>query len=272
MFCRDCGAELAEGRKFCGKCGARCDDGALEIEPAAAATKPPVKKGRRWPVLLLIGILVLLFLGYRWYEGGVELQISTYPSGTTITLDGRPVGSEVEYTPVGWEDSEGGVTLHHVPFGTHDLKLTHEGYAEEFTRVVFWPWSREFSQSVQDSISLPMGSKETGARRWFWRDDGGWPFASYYEKDLRMAKLVSITIETNPPGSLIYLDGTKMGQSNGSGRLGLVRVLQGMHTLKVYSYGLPISETKIDAEPDQIYRIDLREASEPDLKGGKPNP
>jgi hypothetical protein len=45
-----------------------------------------------------------------------------------------------------------------------------------------------------------------------------------------------------------------------------------MHTLKVYSYGLPISETKIDAEPDQIYRIDLREASEPDLKGGKPNP
>jgi hypothetical protein len=34
-----------------------------------------------------------------------------------------------------------------------------------------------------------------------------------------------------------------------------------MHTLKVYSYGLPISETQIDAEPGQNYTVHLTQTA-----------
>jgi hypothetical protein len=229
----------------------------------------------RWPVVLLIGVLALFFLGYRWYQAGVELEIVTHPGMAAITLDGRPVGSALGHIQAGPEDTQSSITIFHVPFGKHEVTFAHDGYTETTTWPGLWPWSPEFDQQTTDSLSSPGGMKRTGARRWFWGDTytkGSWPFVSYYYLELRLTRIVAITVMTNPPGCLIYLDGAEMGQSDGNGRLVLgpvtqgMRILQGTHTLKVYHYGLPISETKFDAEPDQIYRIDLYESQEPDLR------
>lgn len=71
MFCKNCGAELAEGAAFCTNCGARLDAPANpygSAQPAAAYPPPaapaaypvnaPKKSSRKWLIPVIIGLVV----------------------------------------------------------------------------------------------------------------------------------------------------------------------------------------------------------------------
>src|SRR5215469_14339085 len=74
-FCNSCGAQLAEGTKFCGKCGAGITGG--PATPQAIAPGPPPSTGSSSAlkiVLVIVGVIVLIgvlgvatigIIGYR---------------------------------------------------------------------------------------------------------------------------------------------------------------------------------------------------------------
>jgi hypothetical protein len=80
MFCPDCGAEVAEGRKFCGKCGATlraaavgdvtATQGALDIPVEAIAPAPAQPASpRRKLVYALVALLAILGgVGWWWFN------------------------------------------------------------------------------------------------------------------------------------------------------------------------------------------------------------
>jgi hypothetical protein len=194
MFCPDCGSEVAEGRKFCGKCGAKFNTDAVENEPAAVATKQPAKKVRRWSILMLVGFLILLFLGYHWWNAGFELRIVTHESNQsmmTIILDGRSIDNPWSGLQYGPGDYVGIVNIPHVPFGRHELSFAHDGHTEITKGLDIWPWSPEFSGSTVDDRTG--GSETRGGRFPFWSNpytEGYWPFLSAYTLEYRSMRIV----------------------------------------------------------------------------------
>lgn len=76
MFCPDCGSEVAEGRKFCGKCGAKLHSAAEIMETSPAALESPVAAATLAPaqpasprskfVYVLVALLVVLG-GVAWW-------------------------------------------------------------------------------------------------------------------------------------------------------------------------------------------------------------
>jgi hypothetical protein len=76
MFCPDCGSEVAEGRKFCGKCGGRIHADAANMEAAPGAAESPVETRTPVPAQpvsprrkLVYALLVLLLIlgGVAWW-------------------------------------------------------------------------------------------------------------------------------------------------------------------------------------------------------------
>ncbi len=77
MFCPDCGSEVAEGRRFCGKCGGQihADGGSIETTPGAAPQEvaPPVPRQplstRQKLTYALVALLVVLgAVGWWWFH------------------------------------------------------------------------------------------------------------------------------------------------------------------------------------------------------------
>lgn len=74
MFCPDCGSEVAEGRKFCGKCGGQIHAAAVDIEAtqnaapqvtAAPTPRQPISP-RQMLIYALVALLVVL-VGAGWW-------------------------------------------------------------------------------------------------------------------------------------------------------------------------------------------------------------
>jgi hypothetical protein len=76
MFCPDCGSEVAEGRRFCGKCGGLLHAGAASVDATQAALETPVQAAapapaqpaslRRKFTYALVALLVVLG-GVAWW-------------------------------------------------------------------------------------------------------------------------------------------------------------------------------------------------------------
>lgn len=75
MFCPDCGSEVAEGRKFCGKCGGQMHaaagsiemaQGAVSQEAAVPAPRQPVSPRQKLLYALIALLVVLCGVGWWW--------------------------------------------------------------------------------------------------------------------------------------------------------------------------------------------------------------
>jgi hypothetical protein len=76
MFCPDCGSEVAEGRKFCGKCGGQLNAAARSVEAAQGAPASPVETvvlapsraaSRRWIGLYALVAVLAVLGGVAWW-------------------------------------------------------------------------------------------------------------------------------------------------------------------------------------------------------------
>jgi len=79
----------------------------------------PAPKTRTWPVFAVLGLLVILFGGYRWYETGIRLTVLTNPPGSAVSLDEKDSGLS---------DSNGKLVTEHVARGIHKLTVNHDAY------------------------------------------------------------------------------------------------------------------------------------------------
>ena len=80
MFCPDCGSEVAEGRKFCGKCGAVLRAGTVEntatapsvpyvaVEPVAPVPAQPMSLRTKLTWALVALLVVLAGVGWWWFN------------------------------------------------------------------------------------------------------------------------------------------------------------------------------------------------------------
>ena len=79
MFCPDCGSEVAEGRRFCGKCGGQLHaaPGSVEavrdipespIEAVAAVPRPPLSTRQKLTYALVALLVVLGGVGWWWFH------------------------------------------------------------------------------------------------------------------------------------------------------------------------------------------------------------
>jgi len=121
MFCPDCGSEVAEGRKFCGKCGGQmhATAGSIEAAPYASpqATVAPVPRlpasPRQKLIYALIALLVVLCgVGWWWmHRPGPAYQVKDpgiYPfqglsaDGSTIKTGFIDADGKVLIQPV-WD-------------------------------------------------------------------------------------------------------------------------------------------------------------------------
>ena len=77
MFCPDCGSEVAEGRKFCGKCGGQIHAaagsvdttlGALPQETAAPAPWQPASLRQKLPYAIVALLVVLGGVAWWWFH------------------------------------------------------------------------------------------------------------------------------------------------------------------------------------------------------------
>ena len=116
MFCPGCGADVKEGRKFCGKCGAVLNAGTVEkkaaapsvpyvpVETVAPASAQPTSPQRKAAYALVALLMILGSVG-RWLHRPPDqhkpaavreptcpipalssrLQINTRPPGPSIT-------------------------------------------------------------------------------------------------------------------------------------------------------------------------------------------
>src|SRR5215469_8746517 len=82
-FCNSCGAQLAEGTKFCGKCGAGITGG--PATPQAIAPGPPPSSGSSSAlkvvlvivgVIMLIGVLAVATIGIIGYRLAKSAKVS----------------------------------------------------------------------------------------------------------------------------------------------------------------------------------------------------
>jgi len=79
MFCPDCGSEVAEGRRFCGKCGGqlRAASGSVEavqdipespVEAVAPVPRPPLSTRKKLTFALVALLVVLGGVGWWWFH------------------------------------------------------------------------------------------------------------------------------------------------------------------------------------------------------------
>lgn len=106
-----------------------------------------------------------------------RLLVRTSPAGARVLLDGQDVG----VTPL---------TLRSLPFGTHTLRVTREGYESESRRVII--------STAQPAPSLIVDLTRTR---------GG--VAAAGGPDSRFT--ASLAVESRPPGANVYLDGRRIG-------------------------------------------------------------
>jgi hypothetical protein len=151
--CPECGSEERLGKKFCGKCGA-----------ALSADKPPSSRGtphktigRRisrfhlklpsGPLLISVAVGIVISLGlWGWFLHGVELDLTTDPTGAEVVLDGKPVGKTA--------DKLGSLLLPHLTHGQHTVTVTHPGF-DNWSQPIALGW---FRTSHRLSVKLPVPS------------------------------------------------------------------------------------------------------------------
>ena len=79
MFCPDCGSEVAEGRRFCGKCGGqlRAASGSVEavqgipespVETVVPVPRPPLSTRKKLTYALVALLVVLGGVGWWWFH------------------------------------------------------------------------------------------------------------------------------------------------------------------------------------------------------------
>jgi hypothetical protein len=103
--------------------------------------------------------------------------VRTSPSAARVVLDGQDVG----VTPL---------TLRSLPFGTHTLRVTREGYESESRRVII-STAQPAQSLIVDLVRTRGGTASAGA------------------PDSRFT--ASLAVESRPPGASVYLDGRRVG-------------------------------------------------------------
>ncbi len=97
MFCPNCGSICEDSHRFCIHCGA-----ALSVpisgkaEAVTVSESVPQKKGRLWPPVLIMGILVCLGLGLFFVTTGINSQSREY--AWFSIQDGELYFDEARYT------------------------------------------------------------------------------------------------------------------------------------------------------------------------------
>lgn len=107
---------------------------------------------------------------------GGRLLVRTSPAGARVLLDGQDVG----VTPL---------TVRSLPFGTHTLRVTREGYESESRRVII--------STAQPAPSLIVDLERARSG------------AAVAGPDSRFT--ASLAVESRPPGASVYLDGRRIG-------------------------------------------------------------
>ncbi|GEM_PF-3019068 len=118
MFCRQCGADVGEGGRFCQLCGAEVSLPKSQVarEPSAAHTPTGRSKASRRRALLLaigvVAVVALVLAGWltgwpsslfsssagAYHDAEVDLVMHFSGGGSTATLDGSLGGDRVDLT------------------------------------------------------------------------------------------------------------------------------------------------------------------------------
>lgn len=72
MFCKNCGNEIKDGMKFCGKCGTLQNEssGNLTSSPSIQAAVLPMLKNNKKLLFIFIAVVVLIIIGIVWAVAG----------------------------------------------------------------------------------------------------------------------------------------------------------------------------------------------------------
>jgi hypothetical protein len=118
MFCPDCGTEVGEGRKFCGKCGAAVGIGAISNAVAASTRATPAQisalpsKPSSPAKKLTLFVLIVLFAvltGVSWWW--FHRPVPTYQVQDPGIYPFRGVGADGKTTQTGFIDADGNVLI-----------------------------------------------------------------------------------------------------------------------------------------------------------------
>lgn len=133
MFCKNCGAKLPEGARFCGSCGTKVQ---WQEAPVAAPQKPRRKKGSAKKFLIPLALILVLALG--------AVLLLPNLGGNTVYLKTRTTQvdalDEMEYN---WEfDKNGNLT-------GYSYDISYRGYLEDQEGIHFsWEYEYEDGQIV----------------------------------------------------------------------------------------------------------------------------
>lgn len=107
MFCPKCGAQMEENAQFCTRCGAQrtggsAEPGQLGAVPVGMPTGAPVKKKKKWPIVLgVVGGLFLLLILLGAFSGGDASDSRSKPD----TTDKNPPQTDTQEERSSAEDS-----------------------------------------------------------------------------------------------------------------------------------------------------------------------
>jgi serine/threonine protein kinase len=144
-------------------------------------THPPEKSRSAFYAMAVAGFILVCFLGYVFLsktEPGV-VQLTTHPADATVSFDGKQVGTSSPFLVTGV-----------VPGDKHLLEVKKDGYRA---------WSQEVQVQPGQTLQFPVTLEpNSGAGAVAAAGQPGAPTGSF-------------TLESNPPGAKVLLDGQELG-------------------------------------------------------------
>lgn len=116
MFCPDCGSEVAEGRKFCGKCGGQMHaaagnvevtQGNVSQETAAPVPRQPISPLQKLTYAIVALLVILVGVGWWWFHRPAPAYRAQDPG--IYPFDG--LSADGKTAKVGFIDADGKVLL-----------------------------------------------------------------------------------------------------------------------------------------------------------------